>query len=62
VKNASGNFVKAELSSVTAAAAEAAKAMPDDFRVSITNVGRKCVSHFEFYLAAHLEQAKRKRR
>jgi phosphate transport system substrate-binding protein len=37
VKNSSGAFVKAELSSVTAAAAGAAKAMPDDFRVSITN-------------------------
>ena len=37
VKNASGNFVKAELASVTAAAAGAAKSMPDDFRVSITN-------------------------
>ncbi len=37
VKNASGKFVKADLASVTAAAAGAAKAMPDDFRVSITN-------------------------
>lgn len=37
VQNSSGNFVKAELSSVTAAASEAAKSMPDDFRVSITN-------------------------
>ncbi len=36
VKNASGIFVKASFDSVTAAAA-AAKAMPDDFRVSITN-------------------------
>jgi len=36
VKNASGMFVKASFDSVTAAAA-AAKAMPDDFRVSITN-------------------------
>ena len=32
-----GNFVKADLASVTAAAAGAAKEMPDDFRVSITN-------------------------
>ncbi len=39
VQNSSGNFVKAELSSVTAAAAEASKSMPDDFRVSITNAG-----------------------
>jgi phosphate transport system substrate-binding protein len=36
VKNASGKFVKASFASVTAAAA-AAKDMPDDFRVSITN-------------------------
>src|SRR5207249_3298959 len=37
VKNSAGNFVKADLASVTAAAAGAAKEMPDDFRVSITN-------------------------
>ncbi len=37
VKNSSGVFVKADLASVSAAAAAAAKAMPDDFRVSITN-------------------------
>jgi phosphate transport system substrate-binding protein len=37
VKNASGQFVKPELASVTAAAAAAAKDMPEDFRVSITN-------------------------
>ena len=37
VKNSSGQFVKADLTSVTAAAAGAAKDMPDDFRVSITN-------------------------
>jgi len=36
-QNADGKFVKADLASVTAAAAGAAKAMPDDFRVSITN-------------------------
>jgi len=36
VKNASGQFVKASFTSVTAAAA-AAKEMPEDFRVSITN-------------------------
>ena len=36
VRNSSGNFVKASLESVTAAAASAAK-MPADFRVSITN-------------------------
>jgi phosphate transport system substrate-binding protein len=37
VRNEAGVFVKAELASVSAAAAGAAKAMPDDFRVSITN-------------------------
>jgi phosphate transport system substrate-binding protein len=37
VKNSSGTFVKADLASVSAAAAAAAKSMPDDFRVSITN-------------------------
>jgi phosphate transport system substrate-binding protein len=37
VKNAAGAFVKADLASVSAAAAAAAKNMPDDFRVSITN-------------------------
>jgi phosphate transport system substrate-binding protein len=37
VENASGKFVKADLAGVTAAAAGAAKDMPDDFRVSITN-------------------------
>ena len=37
VKNANGKFVKASIESVTAAAAEAAKQMPADYRVSITN-------------------------
>jgi len=37
VRNSSGVFVKADLAGVTAAAAGAAKSMPDDFRVSITN-------------------------
>jgi phosphate transport system substrate-binding protein len=37
VKNSSGNFVKADLAGVSEAAAAAAKTMPDDFRVSITN-------------------------
>src|SRR3984893_2148401 len=37
VKNSSGDFVKADLAGVTAAASSAAKDMPDDFRVSITN-------------------------
>jgi phosphate transport system substrate-binding protein len=41
VKNMAGSFVKAELSSVTAAAAGAAANMPADFRVSITNAPGK---------------------
>jgi phosphate transport system substrate-binding protein len=40
VKNAAGNFVKASLDSVTAAAASV-KSMPADFRVSITNAPGK---------------------
>lgn len=41
VKNAAGEFVKASLAGVSAAAAGAAKSMPDDFRVSITNAPGK---------------------
>jgi phosphate transport system substrate-binding protein len=41
VKNSSGQFVKADLASVTAAAAGAVKDMPADFRVSITNAPGK---------------------
>jgi phosphate transport system substrate-binding protein len=41
VRNSSGTFTKADLASVTAAAAGAAKAMPADFRVSITNAPGK---------------------
>jgi phosphate transport system substrate-binding protein len=41
VKNESGEFIKASLESVTAAAAGAAKDMPADFRVSITNAPGK---------------------
>ncbi|MGH9442916.1 MAG: phosphate ABC transporter substrate-binding protein PstS [Thermoanaerobaculia bacterium] len=37
VQNSSGRFVQASLEGVTAAAAGAARAMPKDFRVSITN-------------------------
>ncbi len=43
VKNVAGEFVKASLASVTAAAAGAAKNMPEDFRVSITNAPGKGV-------------------
>jgi len=41
VRNSSGSFIKADLASVTAAAAGAAKEMPEDFRVSITNAPGK---------------------
>src|SRR5206468_4862297 len=41
VKNQTGNFVAATLEGVTAAAAGAAKEIPDDFRVSITNAPGK---------------------
>jgi len=41
VKNAAGEFVKADIASVTEAAAGAAKTMPADFRVSIVNAPGK---------------------
>src|ERR1700680_5019649 len=41
VKNSTGTFVKADLASVSAAAASFAKEIPDDFRVSITNAPGK---------------------
>jgi phosphate transport system substrate-binding protein len=41
VQNAAGQFVNADLASVSAAAAGAAANMPDDFRVSITNAPGK---------------------
>ena len=37
VRNAAGKYIKASTDGVTAAAAAAAKSMPSDFRVSITN-------------------------
>src|SRR5439155_4500098 len=43
VQNMAGEFAKASVESVTAAAAEAEKAMPADFRVSITNAPGKGV-------------------
>ena len=43
VLNAAGESVKASVQSVTTAAAEASKAMPADFRVSITNAPGKGV-------------------
>jgi phosphate transport system substrate-binding protein len=41
MKNASGNFVKADFNSISDAAAGAAKDMPADFRVSINNAPGK---------------------
>ena len=41
VQNMAGEFVKASLQATSAAAAEAAKSMPADFRVSITNAPGK---------------------
>jgi phosphate transport system substrate-binding protein len=43
VQNMAGEFVRASVSAVTAAAAEAAAKMPADFRVSITNAPGKGV-------------------
>jgi phosphate transport system substrate-binding protein len=53
VQNASGKFIKASLAGVTEAAAGAAKSMPDDFRVSITNApgaGAYPISSFTWLL------------
>jgi phosphate transport system substrate-binding protein len=41
MRNSAGAFVKADLASVTAAAAGYARTMPDDFRISITNAPGK---------------------
>ncbi|MGA2132709.1 MAG: phosphate ABC transporter substrate-binding protein PstS [Bryobacteraceae bacterium] len=53
IQNAAGVFLKADFNSVTDAAAGAAKSMPDDFRVSITNApGKKAypISTFTWLL------------
>jgi phosphate transport system substrate-binding protein len=53
VKNAAGEFVRADFDTVSEAAAGAAKSMPDDFRVSITNApGKKAypISSFTWLL------------
>ena len=61
VQNAAGKFIKADLAGVTAAAAGAAKTMPDDFRVSITNAPGATsypVASFTWLLIpAHIEDA-----
>jgi phosphate transport system substrate-binding protein len=64
VKNSSGTFLKADLTGVSEAAAVAAKTMPDDFRVSITNApGKKAypISSFTWLLipAKFSDSAKR---
>ncbi len=53
VRNAAGEYVRASLASVTAAAAGAAEHMPADFRVSITNAPGKAaypISSFTWLL------------
>ena len=61
VQNGAGKFIKADLASVTAAAAGAAKNMPDDFRVSITNAPGATaypIASFTWLLIpAHIEDA-----
>lgn len=65
VRNPAGNFVKADLANVTAAASDAAKAMPDDFRISITNVAGKDaypIASFTWLLIpSHISDANKKR-
>jgi phosphate transport system substrate-binding protein len=65
VRNSAGSFIKADLASVTAAAAAASKQMPADFRVSITNPAGKDaypVSSFTWLLIPSKiqDQAKKK--
>ena len=57
VQNMAGEFVRASVPSVTAAAAAAAGKMPADFRVSITNADRQGrVSDLVLHLAAALRE------
>jgi phosphate transport system substrate-binding protein len=64
VKNSAGAFVRADFETVTEAAAGAAKNMPDDFRVSITNApGKKAypISTFTWLLIPNkFENAKQR--
>jgi phosphate transport system substrate-binding protein len=63
VQNAAGKFVKADLNSVTLAAGGAVKAMPDDFRVSITNApgaGAYPVSSFTWMIIPRVAKDKTK--
>jgi len=63
VRNSAGNFVKASLYSITAAAAAAVPDIPQDFRVSITNAPGKDaypISSFAWFLVpANLPSGKR---
>jgi len=64
VKNSEGSFVKADLASVSAAAAGASKDMPADFRVSITNAPGKTaypISSFTWLLVPEKIQDAKKR-
>jgi phosphate transport system substrate-binding protein len=64
VKNSSGALIKADLAGVTAAAAAAAKDMPGDFRVSITNAPGKAaypISSFTWLLVPAKIQDAQKR-
>ena len=59
VRNEAGHFLKASLAGVTAAAAGAARAMPKDFRVSITNAPGKDsypISSFTWLLVYEKQQ------
>ena len=64
VKNPAGDFIKPSLAGVSAAAAGAAKSMPDDFRVSITNAPGKTaypISSFTWLLIpAQIQDAAKK--
>jgi len=64
VKNLAGEFVKASLTGVSAAAAGSATSMPDDFRVSITNAPGKAaypISSFTWLLIpAQIQDAAKK--
>ena len=65
VRNSSGSFIKADLASTTAAAAGAAKDMPADFRVSITNAPGKSaypIASFTWLLVpAKIEDASKRK-
>ena len=65
VRNKAGTFIKADLASVTAAAAAAAANMPDDFRVSITDAAGKTaypISSFTWLLIpSHIKDPAKKK-